>query len=256
VTRLRQIQSRFAAAVMAPLRGDALDRRSPDVRAAAVLVRPNDALDPAGRLEIYARSYWFRVLDALSDDFPGLRALLGPRRFDRLARAYLAACPSSSFTLRDLGSRLAEWLERNPAFAGSNHRLALDTARLEWARIKAFDGPARPALAAPVGRPGLQPHISLLALEYPVDRSRSRRVRAKRTYVAVHRQEAAVYYRRLEPAEFRLLSAIQAGCSLGRAVRTAFGDSVPAPEQVRDWFSAWARLGWLTEGGPYHSVGL
>ena len=40
--------------------------------------------------------------------------MIGERAFHRLSRAYLADCPSRSFTLRNLGSRLVEWLRRNP----------------------------------------------------------------------------------------------------------------------------------------------
>ena len=81
----------------------------------AEFVKPNDRLTALERLEIYNRQYWFRVLDSLDEDFPGLRAIVGRRAFDRLSRAYMAECPSQSFTLRNLGSRLEEWLARHPA---------------------------------------------------------------------------------------------------------------------------------------------
>src|SRR3984957_7028104 len=105
----------------------------------AEFIKPNNRLTSLERLEIYGRSYWFRIIDSLYDDFPGLRAVLGERAFRRLSRAYLADCPSRSFTLRDLGSRLVEWLERNPRYAGNRHALALDMVRLEWADIEAID---------------------------------------------------------------------------------------------------------------------
>jgi hypothetical protein len=110
---------------------------------AAGFIKPNDRLAPVERLEIYSRSYWFRVLDSLYDDFPGLRAVLGQRAFHRLSRAYLADCPSRSFTLRNLGSRLEDWLQRRPEYAGSRQALALDMVRLEWAHIEAFDNAAK-----------------------------------------------------------------------------------------------------------------
>ena len=81
-----------------------------DPQADVGYIKPNRRMSSAQRLEIYSRSYWFRILDSLYDDFPGLRAMLGKRAFHRLSRAYLVACPSRSFTLRDLGSRLVEWL--------------------------------------------------------------------------------------------------------------------------------------------------
>ena len=86
-------------------------------------IKPNNRLTSLERLEIYSRSYWFRALDSLYDDFPGLRAVLGERAFHRLSRAYLADCPSRSFTLRNLGERLAGWLQRNPQYAGRSAML-------------------------------------------------------------------------------------------------------------------------------------
>ena len=61
-------------------------------------IKPNDRLSAFERLEIYNRVYWFRILDCIYDDYPGLRAILGERKFMRLVTAYLARYPSSSFT--------------------------------------------------------------------------------------------------------------------------------------------------------------
>ncbi len=90
--------------------GDRIARTTADgapmAQEAAAFIKANDRLTSLERLEIYSRSYWFRLLDSLRDDFPALAAVLGPPAFERLARAYLADCPSQSFTLRDLGSRM------------------------------------------------------------------------------------------------------------------------------------------------------
>src|SRR5262252_2999031 len=130
---LVQLQRRMAHAIMRPLSSSDHIASSAD----AAFIKPNNLLTPVERLEIYSRSYWFRILDSLYDDFPGLRAVLGRRAFHRLSRAYLADCPSRSFTLRNLGSRLGEWLERNPHYAAKRYPLALDMVRLEWAHIEA-----------------------------------------------------------------------------------------------------------------------
>ena len=45
---------------------------------AAAFIKPNDRLSSFERLEIYNRQYWFRVLDCLYDDYPGLRAIGNP----------------------------------------------------------------------------------------------------------------------------------------------------------------------------------
>src|SRR5206468_12490016 len=102
------IHRSMAAAVMMPLtqdedmRSHAPDGRSMDAVAAS-FIAPNSRLTSFERLEIYNRQYWYRVLGALREDFPGLRAVFGSRRFEALSVAYLAQHPSRSFTLRNLG---------------------------------------------------------------------------------------------------------------------------------------------------------
>ena len=139
MTNLLEFQRRVAGAVMSPLNASV----SAEARQ---LVKPNDRLTSTERLNIYHRQYWYRILDSFNEDFPGLCAVLGERAFERLARAYLADCPSQSFTLRNLGSRLESWLAEHPEFAGKNLALALDMIRLEWAHIEAFDNAERKAL--------------------------------------------------------------------------------------------------------------
>ncbi len=277
---LLQLQRRMAHAIMQPLTSS--DRIA--LEADAGFIKPNDRLASVERLEIYSRSYWFRVMDSLYDDFPGLRAVLGRRAFHRLSRAYLADCPSRSFTLRNLGSRLEEWLQRNPQYSGNRHRLSLDMVRLEWAHIEAFDNAAEKVLGpedllelGPGFRAGLQPYVRLLTLQYPVDdlrihvnrasddreaasnavlkqkhrnlTGRVSRVKPERIFLAVHRLNFTVYYRRIDAEEYRLLSAFRDGQPIGRAIRDAFENSPASTDEERSllekWFAAWAELGWL-----------
>jgi hypothetical protein len=248
----------MAHAVLGPLTGS--DRIAP--KTDTDFIKPNNRLSSVERLEIYSRSYWFRLFDSLYDDFPGLRAVLGQGAFHRLSRGYLADCPSRSFTLRNLGSRLEAWLQRNPQFAGSRHALALDMVRLEWAHIEAFDNAAEKVLGpedllelGPRFRAGLQPYIRLLALRYPVDdlrihlRARVRRLKAEQVFLAVHRLDFTVYYRRIVAEEYRLLAALRDGQPIGRAIRLAFESSPASTEEQRSmlekWFAVWSELGWL-----------
>jgi hypothetical protein len=286
---LLELQQRMMKAVMRPLTSsDRIAPKTPDGRPMRVevseFIMPNDRLTAIERLEIYSRSYWFRVLESLHDDFPGLQAVLGKRAFDRISRAYLADCPSQSFTLRDLGSRLEGWLRRNPRYAGSRQALALDMVRLEWAHIEAFDGAAERVLGpedllelGPNFRAGLQPYIRLLALDYPVDGLRIQvnhaaaehgaasnavlkqkhrnlvqrvtQLKRERIYLAVHRMDFAVYYRRLAAEEYSLLNALRDGQPFSRAIQTGFQDSPIAsgeqPSMLEKWFAVLAELGWL-----------
>ena len=286
---LLEIQRRMAEAVMLPLtRTDTMQRKTRDGRSmkaeAAAFIKPNDRLTSFERLEIYNRQYWFRILSAFGEDFPGLAAVVGPVAFEKLTRAYLADCPSQSFTLRNLGSRLETWLGEHPEHGGKKPELALDVVRLEWAYIEAFDNAAERALTlADLGQLdgesqlSLQPHLRLLHLLHTVDdfvidvhrkqatqtvasnavtstkRLRSRRLPAslKRgdIFLGVHRFEYAVYYKRLESEEYQLLRALDAGKTLGEALDQALLSSAltegERPARVQAWFGNWAELGWF-----------
>jgi hypothetical protein len=253
------------------------------------IIKPNDRLTSVERLEIYNRVYWFRILSALAEDFPGLRTVIGQRNFDKLLVAYLTELPSESFTLRNLGSRLEEWLRKNPKFSPKVERLALDMVRLEWADIDVFDSASLPKLTEhdlqnlgedPVLH--LQPHLRLLDLAYPVDelllavrrqnegaeadtdtasnivmmehvakpkRKRLPLPKRKRVYLAVHRQEDEVYFKRLQPEAFALLVALQQGKPLAEAIAASVNWTSQKVEYItvrlHDWFANWASLGWF-----------
>ena len=173
----------MASAIFRPLNSrDGMQTRwtdgSPTSAVAAQFIKPNDRLSSFERLEIYNRVYWFRVLDCLYDDYPGLRAIVGERKFLKLTTAYLAKYPSASFTLRNLGQRLEKFLREEPQWIVPNEELALDMARFEWAQVVAFDDAAQPKITtddvldtAPSKlRLGLQPYLSLLELNYAVDK--------------------------------------------------------------------------------------
>ena len=277
--RLGEIQGRMARALFRPLdKTWGMDRRSAAALSAAkqaeLYIRPNRRLSAFERLEIYNRSYWYRLMDAFSEDFPGLCSVLGRERFNALACAYLTDCPSRSFTLRNLGSRLPRWLARHPELIAEAPRLALDMARLEWADVVAFDGEQRPAIQidevlaqAAEARFGIQPYLTLLEADYEVDdlriavngldesqfvkaRALARRVareRARQRCISVYRHDLSVYYRRLELPEYRLLRALGRGVRLGAAIEAASHRHAGLrPESLREWFATWARLGWLT----------
>jgi hypothetical protein len=288
--KLLGIQRRIARAVMTPLTpSERMRSVAPGGfslrKTAAEIIKPNDRLTSFERLEIYNRQYWFRILSGFAEDFPGLRAVLGERRFDAVAQAYLTDCPSQSFTLRNLGSRLESWLRKHPSWAGTRQQLALDMVRLEWADIEAFDGKAEPALnpedlaGADAARLKLrlQPYVRLLDLRYPVDdlllevrkeeegtdiasnafneRQKRKKVRAvanlkpSEIFLAVHRLDYSVYFRRLDREEFVILKELGAGRTLNRALELAMHNAQipPAerPGEVERWFHAWAALGWF-----------
>jgi hypothetical protein len=159
----------------------------------------------------------------------------------------------------------------------------MDMVRLEWAHIVAFDaadekvlGPEHLLELTPQMTFRLQPYISLLELQYPVDelhlkvtelaeghgelsntllRHRQRRavlkfgVQRETIHLAVHRLKDWVYLRRLELSEFQLLTALRAGMPVGEAIESVFGncemDVDDLQEKMERWFHWWARDGWF-----------
>lgn len=279
---LAEFQRAIAGTLFRPLKSD--EGMQPAGAAVAErLVKPNDRLTAFERLQIYNQQYWWRILGAFGEDFRGLRAVLGERKFDKLAVAYIEACGSHSWTLRNLGCLLVSFLEDHPELIKPRIELALDVARVEWARVLAFDDPEKPVLTAkqiartPPDRLrlGLQPYVSLLELHHPVDelmrnikhteiaavsnavaathtrRRKTVTVRRSRTpiHLAVHRVNFSVYYKRLDPEAYRLLVALRSGASLEEACSTAFAGSKELPEQsaghIQEWFARWMEFGWF-----------
>ena len=288
---LAALQREMAAAVMQPLTQDENMRSTaPDGRSMAEVaesfIAPNSRLTAFERLEIYNRQYWYRVLGALAEDFPALRAVVGSRRFEALSIAYIAEHPSRSFTLRNLGSKLPAWLAAHPEHTGRRHRLALDVAKMEWAFVEAFDAAelaplTQRQIAALQGESklALQPYLQLIALHYPADdlvielHRREKRqtseagvahedesgapaavpkLRPRPIWLAVHRVDLSVYYRRIGREEFQTLIALRSGSALGEALEAGFaGSRIPEDkraERVQEWFGNWAELGWICAG--------
>jgi hypothetical protein len=222
-------------------------------------------------------------MDCFYEDYAGVRAVLGQERFHELATAYLSACPSIRFTLRDLGASLIDFIAAESRWTEPHQALAEDMARLEWSHIEAFDNEAKPPVTVEdlLGRNAaqihlrLQPHITLLRLKHPADnyllslrentrlrgeasnavenakklkRTRSARTRPvklprpRTTWLAVHRHQNVVYYKRLKEPQFEMLAGIQRGESLKEILEAA---PASAGLLVQEWFSDWAALGWF-----------
>jgi hypothetical protein len=290
VSELLELQRRVAAAIMHPLTSsESMPRRRRDGVAnkaeADAFIKPNDRLTSFERLEIYNRQYWFRLYSSFEEDFPGLKAILGSKKFEKLMRDYLTDRPSTSFSLRNLGSQIEPWLQAHPQYIEPRGRLALDMVRLEWAHIEAFDAAEEPLLdaddLASINEHSIlrmQPYLRVLELQYPVEdllielRSESgssdsssnnastarktKRVRhvatlaSEQIFLAVHRHQNSVYYKRLEREDYRLLQLLLSGASIGQAIDFAFeGSAVPEEERgpwLQQMFASWSVLGWFT----------
>lgn len=106
---------------------------------AVSLVVDDPVVSARTRLGIYADSYVSRLVEALTDTYPVLRAVLGEAAFDELARSYVREVPSTTPSIRWYGERLAAH-----AYGQAGHTrtavLLSDLANWEWALACAFDG--------------------------------------------------------------------------------------------------------------------
>jgi hypothetical protein len=193
--------------------------------------------------------------------------------------------------LRDLGATLPAVRAAHPEFGGHRHRLAVDVACLELAYVDTFDGKHLDPLTmeeaqaiGPDSRLSLQPHLQLLELAYPVDdlvlavkketpevdivssaatqrhaqdHAKIPPIKREAVFLAVHRYDDSVYYRRLERETFLLLRGLRAGASVAVAASQAFAKSKLAPDAqatlLQGSFAHASQLGWLC---PLNEVGM
>jgi hypothetical protein len=252
-----------------PLHGD--EER---VRQATRIATGNERLSPVDQLDIYREQFWLRHVGVLEEDFLSIVTLLGHDGFHELARAYLTACPPRSFSLRDLGDRLAEFVSTSERYREDG--LLADLARLEWCFVEAFDAPDAPPLdpqtiasASETDWPGaivvLHPSVQRITMRYPAHQFRAAaRARASEggdpvprpepspVCLVVYRGEEKLHYIDIEPAAFALLEALASQLPLERAceeaARVAGIDDASALEpHIGAWFQQWTSLGWVSE---------
>lgn len=242
----------------------------PSMRAACDdVIAASGRLSPVEQLEIYREQFFFRHIDALVEDFPGVRHLVGPDRFHELAVAYLGAHPPTSFTLRDLGDRFAAFLREQRAL--ERHALVCDMANVEWAFVEVFDAPHAPRLdparlaAVPEGAwndvvLALHPTLRLVRVEHPVHRLREAILAGDApalpdpapACLALFRDDLQIRYDELDPACFALVETLARATPLGPAcdaVATRFFAAAPAsvPALLQAWFARLMALGLIVD---------
>lgn len=219
MTSLARLQRNFA---------DFLRDRPNDIRT-KVAGGPHAGIDTL--LRIYRNAYTARLVGILREEFAKLRLLIGDREFDRIAHGYLAAHPSTYFSVRWIGIGLADFLESADPWRADNALAQI--ARIEWAQTMAFDAADRPlvvraelAAIPPTGWPGLiltlHPSVQILSVSPDLFAiwnrlAKGEEVGAKPATIApetphlVWRIGLDVKLRPIEPDEADALDAVAAG---------------------------------------------
>jgi len=229
----------------------------------------NERLSPVEQLDIYREQFWLRHTSSLVEDFPGLSGILGQEEWEKLAEQYLREVAPDSYTLRDLGARLPQLIER--ASSLPHQALCLDMARLELAYIEVFDAvdslPLAPERLAAIpeetfaeARLVIAPSVRLLSVRYPVADLR-RRLRAEGDEpvaipdpapqnLVVYRHELRLWDMPLGKVAFAFLTALAAGQALGAAAEAAVASPEAEAElttNIGAWLQEWTSKGLVSD---------
>ncbi|MEP6866403.1 MAG: DNA-binding domain-containing protein [Deltaproteobacteria bacterium] len=185
-------------------------------------------LGSSRQLAVYAEMYVARLVDVLADDHPKLRSVLGDQFHDVMAD-YLRARPPTSFTLRDAGVALGDYL----ATRADLPPWAADLARLERGRVEVFDGPDRtpstrddladvPIERFPDVTITLVPSSSTVPVAWTVDDLWSAVEEGAPSVapepcdrlILVWRRDTRVFHRTLDPDEAKLANSLVSGATI------------------------------------------
>ena len=264
---LRQTQAWLAGRILAPGGGDAR---------AASMVRQGFGASADERLAIYAGGYLQRLLECLRAEFAVLRALVGDQVFDLFARGYLAARPSRSYSLYDLGAGFADYLEATLPQADAAaplDRLPCELARLERARVESHRAagpetdPARAGLSAvdlfmaPGARVGVPETVRLLRLSFALEEVLAAADRGERPeppvarpgFYAVARSHYRVRVHALAAGQFGFVEACVGDGEVQAAVAAAAQASGQAVGDLWADLLTWAP--WAIDAGLLATAG-
>ena len=243
-------------------------------------VAGNDRLSPSEQADLYRKQFFLRHVDALAEDHAGLVHYLGEGGFEELARAYLAAHPPSSYTLRDLGADLAAFVATWEGLSDPVRSLCANMARYELCVVEIFDaadvGPPDAARLAAVPQEAwltrplvFHPHLRLLAFDHPIPDLRRAIKKAgleggppgpppreppvkEPCFYGIFRRDDVIAYERLAPEAHALLDRLMRGAPLASACedlsRSLTEEAAAAVEaEVGGWFQRWASWGWILD---------
>ncbi len=242
-----------------------ITRLQPAERALAEsLVRDGGRLSCVERLDVYANMYFYRLHDALKEDFRAVAAVLGARDFHNAVTDYLLAHPPSHFSLRYAGQHLPAFLATHRA--ATQHPYLPDLAKLEWSILDAFDAADAQPLAPEALRtippqqwPALRFHVTpslrLLDAGWPVHevwQAAQENVPApvpdrQRTWLRVWRHDLRVFHRPMDGTESGALQRVATGHPFAEVCEdiAAQGGGTPPVERAAQLLDEWLSDGVL-----------
>ena len=262
-TQLKNLQGLLYRLITAPsgvAEGLAAER---DLGASGLdaIVLGDDRLSAEARVDIYANMYFYRIRDALKEDFPATLAVLGDDNFHNLVTGYLLGYPPTEPSISDCGRYLSDYLRDHPL--RENAPFVADLAKLERAVVEVFHGPDDAALDSdslratppedwPAMKLRIHPAAQILALEWRVtellreveEGSLWKPAERGAVKVLVWRRNARVFYRDLECADADALEVASRGATFAEIC-----DVVAANAEDQDAVAAMNRMlaRWLSD---------
>ena len=234
---LPELQSRFAQAI----RGDDSDA----AEIAGQIVASSGRIAAADRVAVYRNNWREGFRKALAAGFPVIARLVGADYFRQLALEFLAAHPSRSGDLENIGAPYPAFLEHR--FAHTEFAYLADVAALEWACQQVLLAADHPAATADTLRSiergacaelrfRLHPAARLLSSPFPISRiwlsnqpqaaPETIDLRSGAEQLLVRYAPTGLELHRLRPGEYALAQFLATGTGLAEALGRA-QDQVP-----------------------------
>lgn len=180
------------------------------------------------RLNIYANMYFWRIHDAIKEDFPVLFKVIGEKNWNNLMVDYILKHPSSSPLLQYVGGDLVSFL--STYFLTEQWPFLPDLAKLEWERAMIFEAKDSPTIhlerlkKIPAAQwPPLKiqwiPALKIVELGSEVDQTWKEAERnetltkpkKKKTVVRVWRQDFIIYHQQISKEERQAIQSFEEG---------------------------------------------
>jgi len=230
--------------------------------AVEAVVRSSKRLSAREHLELYQRSYLWRLRECMAQQFPALKHALGDELFRGFADQYLQLYPPTSYTLATLGQRFPDFLQetrpdKNTAQKESWPDFMIQLAQFEFAIALLFD--THEPLQEDHEDMSLAPLTLLFQHSFPVLAYYRAAIADKKpelplpfqTYGLIVRKDYQLALLDLQPAQYQLLSGMKKGLSFSAAKQGIINGGVDQEELsavLPQWLARWKEFGVLRVG--------
>ena len=215
------------------------------------------------RLGIYYKAYRLRMIEALANTYPILKALLGDDLFEKTARSYIENYPSTVRNMRCVGDQMSAHINKTLP----QYPIAVEIAAFEWGLSLAFDAKDAPILTLQdlVNIPPenwadlrFQFHPSMQLFTFKLNVLRLWQALNNNEAIPkiiqinedciVWRKDLNSHYRSLESAEHAAIQYVTAGASFGELCEflQENADSEDATMKAAQCLSVWLNEGLIS----------